>query len=169
MPFRTRSLRNASSRERRRSIPYTSSRVQRRSRASRWYSSPTRRSNDASSSSPDRRSAQIAAAAARASVTPPVVASLAAASPCVEAAPLSLARPIIELLSSHPRVIGGKIVDDGTLGMLDVPDTADRCDTVHTESTKWRDVLWDDATDRDDGNATVSHETLEERWPTLIA
>src|SRR5207253_677844 len=104
--------------------------------------------NDASSSSPERRSAQIAAAAARASVTPPVVASLAAAPPCVEAAPLSLARPIIELLSSsHLRVIGGKIVDDGTLGMLDVPDT----------------------TDRDDGNATVSHETLEERWPTLIA
>src|SRR5689334_17392164 len=149
-------------------MPYTSSRVHRRSRASRWYSSPTRRSNDASRSSPARRSVQIAAAAARASVTPLGVASRAGASPCEASAPPSPDPPIAERLSFHLRVIAGKIVEDCMLGMFDVPDAANGGDAVRTSASQRRNVPRSDAADRYDRYSAVPHESLEQRRTSLI-
>src|SRR5947209_427617 len=169
MPLRTRSLRNTSRRERRRNMPYTSSRVHRRSRASRWYSSPIRRSNDASSSSPARRSAQTAAAAALASVTPLGVARRAGAPPCGASAPPLPDPPSAERLSSHLRVIRGKIVKDGTLGMFGVPDPTNGGDAVHTGAPQRRDVLRNDSANGDDRDAAVPHESVEQRRTGLLS
>src|SRR5689334_2860061 len=105
-----------------------------------------------SSSSPARRSAQIAAAAARASVTPPGVTTRGGAPPPAASAP-PFAPPSAERLSSHLRVIGGKIVGDGTLGIIGIPDSANGSNTTYTESAQGCDVLRTYPTDRDDRNA----------------
>src|SRR5689334_25437312 len=104
----------------------------------------------------------MAAAAARASVTPPEDAARGGASPPLEAASaLPLAPPISEPLSSHLGVIRGKIVDDGALGMIDVPHATDRSDAVNTSAPQCGDVLRHDAADGDDGDARIPHEAIE--------
>src|SRR5258708_35605652 len=104
-------------------MPYTRSRVQRRSRASR---AAVLRSKLPSSSAPARRSAQIAAAAIRVSVTPAC---------WVE-------------VTGRPSVvaIGRKIVVRGLLGIPRIPDSAHDCYAVRTGLEERRRVLHTHAT-----------------------
>src|SRR5258706_3004461 len=116
-------------------MPYTSSRVQRRSRAS---SAAVLRSKLPSSSAPARRSAQIAAAAIRASVTPAC---------WVE-------------VTGRPSVvaIGGKIVVRGLLGIRRIPDSANDRYAVCTGFEERRRVLHTHAADGNDGKRRRSSE-----------
>src|SRR5260221_916647 len=109
-------------------MPYTSSRVQRRSRAS---SAAVLRSKLPSSSAPARRSAQIAGAAIRASVPPAC---------WVE-------------VTGRPSVvpIGGKIVVRGLLGIRRIPDSANDLYAVCTGFEERQRVLHTHAADGNDG------------------
>src|SRR6185503_4797779 len=83
-------------------------------------------------------------------------------------APPSPDPPSAERLSFHLRVIAGKIVEDCTLGMFDVPDAANGGDAMRARAPQHGDVLRSDAADRHDRYAAVPHELLEERRTSFI-
>ena len=131
MPPRTRSSRYASSRER--TAKHSVDELARPAPVARVevYSSPTvdrttrraarRRGGPRRSPRPPRvrRSRRPAWPRVRAHRSPPPDG----------AAPIAVSAPLI---ASHLRVIGGKIVEDCTLGMIGVPDSPDRGDAMRT-------------------------------------